>query len=255
MNVKVPAVAVLALALTLTACGSDSSDATVAPESTTASAAPPSASPSPSPLPDAGPALAKAVAATRSQSFSFSLTSGSDSLPGEYDAATKGTRLRSPDPSDTDEMVAIGNDLWVQVEPKTYLHYTVTKFTKDQGLVVLGAPVAALDFLTTARDVTMPGADEYRGVLDLTKTPSANPASAHLGSILAQRIGAPAAEIVFTAKVDAQGRIVQCLLTLPNVDTDGKDSTYTFAASDFGKRVSVKKPTGNIVKAPAGAYG
>ncbi|MFI5909273.1 hypothetical protein [Dactylosporangium sp. NPDC051541] len=227
-----------------------------------AASAPPSpavtsAAPSPTPAVDGGPALAKAVAASVGSDFTFALSSGGASTSGEYDAESKGTRmLPGQSGGDAMEFVAIGDDLWVQVEAGTYLHYSAAKFTARHQMIGATAPVAALDFLGAASGVTVDGAGEYKGTIDLAKVPRSNPAAAHLAALLAERIGATpvSSAVPFTAKLDAQGRINKVTVDLPHAENNGSNLVYGFTAYDYGKQISVGKPTGRIVDAPMDAY-
>ncbi|MEV6931538.1 hypothetical protein AB0M46_44585 [Dactylosporangium sp. NPDC051485] len=256
ITINAPAAVLLAGTLALTSgCGDESTptpSAASAPATTTAAASPPA---SPTPPPDAGPALAKAVAATTASDFSFSLSENGESVTGKYDADTKGVRLDHPEGAQhTLSMTAMGDDFWVEVEPNTFGHYSNAKMPDGNPLLFLSAPVAALDLLAGAGGVTVDGNGEYKGAIDLTKVSKTNPAVVHLVSDFTEHVGASATALPFTAKLDPQGRIDKVQIDLAHGNTDGNTVVYGFSAFDYGKPVSVTKPTGRIVEMPAQAY-
>jgi hypothetical protein len=199
---------------------------------------------------DATAQLAAAVAKTAGQSFTFTVGEPNDNVTGQYDATAKAAKLTTPDSSD--DIVTMGTDLWATVD-KTVQHYDALKFAADDSMALLTDPTAALRFLPAASKVATSGGGAYRGIIDLSAVPAQNPATKHLAGMLAQRVGAAATAVPFTAKVDGQGRLTTVDLTLPKAD-NGKDADYQFVVTGFSIGAPVTRPTGQIVEAPDAAY-
>lgn len=199
---------------------------------------------------DGSARLAAAVARTAGQSFTFTVGEPNDNVTGQYDATAKAAKLTTPD--STDDIITTGTDLWATVD-QTVQHYDALKFTADDSMALLTDPTAALRFLSAASKVTTSGGSAYRGIIDLSGVPQGNPATKHLATILAQRVGAAATAVPFTAKVDAQGRLTAVDITLPKAD-NGKDADYQFTVTGFSIAAPVVRPTGQIVEAPDAAY-
>jgi len=142
--------------------------------------------------------------------------------------------------------------MWATVD-KTVQHYNALKFTADDSMALLTDPTAAVRFMAAASKVTTTGDGAFRGIVDLSGVPPENAATKHLADILAQRVGAAAKAVPFSAKVDAQGRLTEVDLTLPKAD-NGKDADYQFIVTAFSISAPVTRPTGQIVEAPDDAY-
>jgi hypothetical protein len=94
-------------------------------------------------------------------------------------------------------------------------------------------PRNAAEMLAASAQVQKTGDRTFQGVLDMTKSPTADEESL-------RALGDKAKAVPFTAKADQQGRLVELVIDLAAIAPSSGKMTTTY--SDFGTPVSVQAP-------------
>jgi hypothetical protein len=241
------AIAGLALttALGLTACGTKAYET----PSTTSSA--PAAAPV-GQAPAAGSAEAAkelVAAAAKLTTDTFKVTSEMGktlSTSGELDPKAKKAKMTVTLGGGTAtkvDIVQLADDMYMkfdgqlaQLVGKGWMHIDASKlkagstFNQLQG----NDPAGTQAMAKAVTDVEKSGND-FKGTIDLTKTPQYNKDSM-------KALGAKASAVPFTAKVDGEGRLVAMTVEMEGLMTGAGTLTTTY--SDFGTAVDAKKPAG-----------
>jgi hypothetical protein len=237
----------LATALGLAGCGTGSGDTGPSAGATASPGAPAGA-------PAAGSAEAAAelvAAATKLADDTVKIDSKmgealatTGTLDPKAGNATMSMRLGTIASSTKVEVIQIANDMYLKFEGPlakvvgaSWLHVDATKLKAGSSFNQLrGNDPAGTQALTKAMTyVQKTGTNDFKGTLDLTRTPLYNKDSM-------KSLGAKASAVPFSAKTDAEGRLValnvEIETILPGAGT--MKSTY----SGFGSKVDVSKPAG-----------
>jgi hypothetical protein len=262
MELRRLVVGTLVVGLGLAGCASGGSgdEGRAASKATTASVAAPSGpatTPPPSsraaePAGDARAALAKATRKLGDQSMRLRMTmTGVMSATGSADPASGALQMRMQlgDPQGTSfEVRSTGKDIYLkfggELGRKTGDQWMRIKGDSVPGGLGLGSaqdPGDAQRLLRGIKEVRRDGPLGFKGTLDLTKSPSANPSSV-------KALGDKARALPFTARMDEQGRLVGLTLQMDAVNPSVPPMVVRYY--DFGAKVSVTKPSGRIVDAP-----
>ncbi|WP_405100253.1 hypothetical protein [Micromonospora sp. NBC_01412] len=142
-------------------------------------------------------------------------------------------------------MVTIGDDMWLKAKSISdkWLHMDATKLGANgqMNLMPDGDPGGAKKMIGGVVEVKKTGEGAFSGTLDYTK---ANPDDKDI-----KALGEKAKAVPFTAKTDAEGRLVEL-----DVDTSvllASLGKMTTTYSDFGATVSPEKPAaGETEEAP-----
>ncbi|MBO0871435.1 MAG: hypothetical protein J2P15_23015, partial [Micromonosporaceae bacterium] len=110
-----------------------------------------------------------------------------------------------------------------------------------------------LHILGSATNVQATAPTTFAGKLDLTKISTTAIGTRKFLDYVIRAGGDKVKSLDFNATVDGSGYLAQFQATLPAID-NGKDADYRVDFSDFGKPVTVKTPTANVVEAPASFY-
>lgn len=166
------------------------------------------------------------------------------------------------------EMIYIEPDSWVKLElgdlgamipgadkmKDKYQHLDQSK-VKDAGELGLNMedvdPAGSAVLAKGITEVQKTGEGTYAGKLDAS---AVGDDSAALDSDLVKALGAQAKSLPFTAKLDAQGRLTELVISVPAAgDTKAHDITVTYA--DYGNATTPQKPPADkVVEAPASTY-
>jgi hypothetical protein len=142
------------------------------------------------------------------------------------------------------ELIQIANDMYMKftgplakVVGASWLHIDATKLKAGNSFNQLqnNDPAGAQAMAKAMANVQKTGDRDFKGTLDLTKTPQYNKDSL-------KAMGAKASAVPFTAKTDVEGRLVELTLDLQTVMAGAGTMKTTF--SDFGTTVDVAKPAG-----------
>jgi hypothetical protein len=234
----------LATALGLTGCGPTEDKAAPA-------AAPVSTAPA-----DASAALGAAAGKLTKESMHVDITlAGGAAMTGVADS-----RARTADMSmslgtasaDKLRIIRIGDDMWMQAGGSLgalvggsdkWMHLAISEMSSAIGS---GDPAAAAEMLRTATDVQSVGDHAFKGTIDLTRSTTAQSTIKALGD--------KAKAVPFTARTDAEGRLVEMTVDMSTVASAAGEVTTKY--SDFGTPVSVKAPPrSKIIEAPATVKG
>lgn len=250
---KTPRFAVLALGVATVAtfatagCKSDAEKpATTAPTAVATSAAP---------QPTAVEALVAATTKLSEQTNTFTMSmsglasvqgSGSMDRPNRKMSATMD--ISTAGQAISTIVIRIGDDVWVRYSglpglPKQWMHVDVNKLTATSALrSSLDDPSGAVNMVNGLVEVQRDGETGYRGVIDATKSPTANAAVKQLGD--------KAKAVPFTAKQDAQGRLIEMKISMSALQAQLGDMNVTYG--DFGSAVAISAPpAGDVIEAPA----
>jgi hypothetical protein len=160
-----------------------------------------------------------------------------------------------------EDVIGIGNDLWVKadlgsalnrqlgVKTTRWMHVDTTKLGAAANLPFHLAGGDVLDIsglLNGVTDVHRTDARHYTGTINLT---SASGVSA-LSQDDLDKLGAKAKAMPFTATLDERGRLVDVAVDTSSVD---KSVSFKLAISDYGAPVAIAKPASSV-EAPAGVY-
>ncbi|SCL35903.1 hypothetical protein GA0074692_4213 [Micromonospora pallida] len=251
----------------LTACQSDGTPSTAEPAASGSAAT--SAIPS-----DAKEALLASTKEISEGNFSFTINGGELNGAGKVHMPTKSAEMSlvSGDPASADlsmemHLVFIDTDTWVRLqfggsmatampEQTTSGKYQHLDRTKIKGIDQLefdftDVDPAGSEALTKAiTEVRKTGEGMYAGTLDLTKAADSDLLDANVVKALAGQASA----VPFTAKLDAQGRLVELGVDVPAAgDTPAQNLVVTYA--DYGATTAVQKPPADqVVEAPNEVY-
>ncbi|GAA2401422.1 hypothetical protein Cme02nite_58510 [Catellatospora methionotrophica] len=148
------------------------------------------------------------------------------------------------------EVIQLGDQVYMKAAgvpgmPAGWMHIDVAKLGAQSTLrKSIEDPSYTAKMLTTAAQVQWDGTGKVKGVLDLTQSPSMNPA-------MVGTLGDQIKAVPFTATIDDQGRLSTMTVALGAVAPAAGVGDMTIAYSDFGAPVTIEKPAGEIVEAPA----
>jgi hypothetical protein len=155
----------------------------------------------------------------------------------------------------TMNMRQVGNDLYVKVSgtlasslsgdaKKKWMHIDVSKVAEDSALNIKNNdPKATAKILTSAAEVKKTGNTSFAGTADLTKSPTFDASTA-------QGLGDKMKAVPFTAKTDAEGRLVELTFDLAAVAPGGGEMITKY--SELGVPVKVTAPAAaDVVEMPA----
>lgn len=154
----------------------------------------------------------------------------------------------------TIDVVQIGDEVWMKMAgvptlPQDWMHVDTAKLGAASTLrSSIEDPSYSANLLKVASSVEWDGTSKIKGTLDLTKAAGTSAAAA-------TALGEQAKAVPFTATLDAQGRLVSMTVGMskvaPAVGVGDMEITY----SNYGEPVTVEKPSGKIVEAPASILG
>jgi hypothetical protein len=241
------AIAGLALtaALGLTACG------TTADETPTSTTSAPGGTPAANAPAAGSDAAAKELvaAAEKLAGDSFKVTSDMGntlSTKGALDPKGKKAKMTVTLGGGTAtkvDIIQLADDMYLkfdgqlsQVVGKGWMHIDATKLKAGSSFNQLQGndPAGTQAMAKAVTDVEKTGND-FKGTLDLTKTP-------HYNKDSMKALGAKASAVPFTAKTDAEGRLVSMSVEMEGLMTGAGTMTTTY--SDFGTKVDAVKPSG-----------
>lgn len=246
----VAAVGLIALATLATGCSkaADKPGATASASTSAAASAPAAAQGS------ASDALAAAAAkfkdTTAKMTMSMAGGGAAVKITGQLDGPGKKSASVMDVMTLKMEVVQLADQVYMKADgvpgmPKGWMHIDVSKLGAQSSLrKSIEDPSYSAKMLTTAAQVQWDGAGKVKGVLDLSQSPSMNPA-------LAGTIGDKIKAVPFTATIDGQGRLTTMTVALGGLAPTAGVGDMTIAYSDFGAPVTIEKPTGEIVEAPA----
>ena len=213
----------------------------------------PAASPSVESAGQARAALAAAARRLGDDSVRVSLTMGTFmTATGTADPSTSAMdmrmQVRGPQPMAI-EMRNTGKDVYMRFRGRSlgsyadrWMHIGGDRIPARLGFGSAEDPGDAQRLLRAIVDVRRDGPGRYRGTMDMSRTPSPDPA-------LLERLGAKARAVPFTAAVDDQGRLVGITIRMDVLFRSMPSMQVRY--SDFGTPVRVVKPKGRIIEAPA----
>lgn len=212
--------------------------------------------PSLSPSSDRAVALRSAVGRTAGMSFRFTLGSGVRHFDGRYDASTGAVSMSRVVDGRRMAVEVFGDEMLLSglAPDGSVLRVDVTRLPVGNELLLLAAPLLTFRLVTGAERVEASGAEGYGGRIDLEKVDVVG--SATMGRIvtyLAKQAKGRADDVAFTASVDTAGRIAGFRATFPRADL-GEDLRYEFSIIEVGSGVTVTRPAGTVVEAPASMY-
>ncbi|MGC5052628.1 hypothetical protein ACLQ2S_14365 [Micromonospora sp. DT48] len=224
---------------------------------------------------DAKQALLDSTREIRNGNFRFSMSGAGSTAEGQVHQPSQSAeiRLRLGEPTDD---LAIGLDLvhakpdsWVKLDLKgqaatsvpgvdrlnlgKYQHLDQNRIRGNRSLGFDFDKIdpAGSEALTQAvTDVSRTGEGAYSGTLDLSKAAEAG----SLDPTLITTLGAEANSVPFTATTDAQGRLTELVIRLPEAGrAAGQEIKVTY--SDYGNATEATKPTPDqVVEAPPELY-
>jgi hypothetical protein len=207
--------------------------------------------PAPSAVPSADPATELAAAAARLGAGTLRIRSsvqGEMSLTGVVDPEAQNAELKmdmgSVDDGTQADIRKVGDDVWVRLRGplgklagtgRQWLHLSASQMTPASSLAVIPGddPGGALALARAVTAVQRAGPNGYTGTVDLTRTPKYSAATL-------KALGAKATAVPFTARTDAQGRLVQLTVDMSAVASGAGPASMSF--SDFGVPVDVVRP-------------
>ncbi len=229
-------------------------DASAAPPS--GRAAPASSAGASSRPADPAAVLRSAVAGLDGLSFRFTLGGGARHAEGVYQASTGAAALVRVEDGRRREVDVFGSEVLLSgfVPGGAVLRVDADRLPGSSELLPVAAPVAAVCLPTGARKVEVADDDRYTGQIDLAEAGGCGSvATRHLVGYLARQAGDHAGDIGFTAVVGASGRLAEFRATFPEASA-GRDLEYEFAVTEVDPGLTVTRPAGPVVDAPAGTY-
>lgn len=204
----------------------------------------------------AGGRLAAAVARTRATSFTLTLGDESSHASGPYDPAKRIASFTGSENGDTATFTVTADQLYLgglkELGGQTW-RMQIARLKPTSGLTVFTDPLAGLDLLAAAKNVTSATPGRYVGVVDVSAVPAATAGVKAFVTAVTTAGGAAAKAVNVVATVDPQGYVTEFDARLPRLE-GGKDLQYKATFAGFGKPVGVAVPTAGVVEAPAAAY-
>lgn len=204
----------------------------------------------------ADPAAELAAAATRLSEESLKVKLESSGLTAEGKANADGSQmdmkmvLGTGGSDTTMTMRKVGDDLYIKMSGALgkalgaggkWMHVDGSTLPEGHPFAMSGSnPKDASKMIAASTDVTKTGPDAYAGVLDMTKTPNVDEKSL-------SALGDKAKAVPFTAKTDAEGRLVELVIDAGAMMAGAGKMTTTYY--DFGTEVSVQAPPAEDVTA------
>ncbi|GIJ08768.1 hypothetical protein ACFFMR_01585 [Micromonospora andamanensis] len=224
---------------------------------------------------DAKQALLDSTREIRNGNFRFSMSGAGSVAEGQVHQPSQSAEIRVRLGESTDDL-AIGLDLihakpdsWVKLDLKgqaatsvpgadrlnlgkyQHLDQNRIKGNRSLGFDFEKVDPAGSEALTQAvTDVQRTGDGAYAGTLDLSKAADAG----SLDPTLVTALGAEANSVPFTATTDAQGRLTELVIKLPEAgQAAGQEIKVTY--SDYGNATEATKPSADqVVEAPPELY-
>ncbi|GAB3850912.1 hypothetical protein GCM10029963_37840 [Micromonospora andamanensis] len=224
---------------------------------------------------DAKQALLDSTREIRNGNFRFSMSGAGSVAEGQVHQPSQSAEIRVRLGESTDDL-AIGLDLihakpdsWVKLDLKgqaatsvpgadrlnlgkyQHLDQNRIKGNRSLGFDFEKVDPAGSEALTQAvTDVQRTGDGAYAGTLDLSKAADAG----SLDPTLVTALGAEANSVPFTATTDAQGRLTELVIKLPEAGrAAGQEIKVTY--SDYGNATAATKPSADqVVEAPPELY-
>ncbi|WP_144125751.1 hypothetical protein [Catellatospora sichuanensis] len=244
----VAAVGLIALATLATGCKSTGQPGASTSASTSASASAPAQTAA------AAEALAAAAGKLKQTTAKMTMTMSAGvagaNVTGRLDGPGRKTASTMDVMGMKMEFVQIADEVWLKAAdvpgmPKGWMHIDVTKLGPQSSLrKSLEDPSYSSKMLATATQVQWDGTGKVKGVLDLSQAPSVN-------SSMAATLGEKVKAVPFTATIDDQGRLTSVTVALGELAPTAGLGDMKIGYSDFGAPVTIDKPTGEIVEAPA----
>lgn len=248
----------------LAACKSDSPEPAAGDSSTSAAPAIPA---------DPKEAMLASTKEIDKGNFNFTISGGGVSGNGSVHKPSNSAQftMKVDDGSGSTfgmEMIYIEPDSWVKMDfgdlaamipgadkmKDKYQHLDQSK-VKDAGELGLNMkdvdPAGSAVLAKGITEVQKTGEGAYAGKLDAS---AIGDDSAALDSDLVKALGAQAKSLPFTAKLDAQGRLTELVISVPAAgDNKAQDIKVTYA--DYGNATTPQKPPADkVVEAPASTY-
>ncbi|BCJ73996.1 hypothetical protein CS0771_35400 [Catellatospora sp. IY07-71] len=154
----------------------------------------------------------------------------------------------------TIDVVQIGDEVWMKMAgvptlPKDWMHVDTAKLGAASSLrTSIEDPSYSANLLKVASSVEWDGTSKIKGTLDLSKAAGANAAAA-------TALGEQAKAVPFTATLDEQGRLLTMTVGMGQVAPAAGVGDMVITYSNYGEPVTIDKPSGKIVEAPASILG
>ncbi|MEV4410672.1 hypothetical protein [Catellatospora sp. NPDC049609] len=152
------------------------------------------------------------------------------------------------------ETIQLGDELWLKAAgvpgmPADWMHVDIAKLGAESTLKKqMQDPSYTENLLRSAAAVEWDGTNKVKGTIDMTKSPTMNAAAA-------AALGANAGAVPFEATLDDQGRLLTMTVKVGQAIPQAGVGDMTVAYSNYGEAVTIAKPTGKIVEAPAAILG
>lgn len=180
------------------------------------------------------------------------------SAEGAVDPAGKKANLAmkvaAPEASMDFKIVLLAENLYVKYGgipglPKEWMRVDASKIKDGSTLDIMpeGDPMGANNLIKGIVDVERDGDLGFKGTLDLTKSPTADPESLKM-------FGDKVKAVPFTAKVDPQGRLVEMSVATEGVSPLLGEMRVSY--DNFGKPVEITPPkASDVVEMPDSLLG
>jgi len=239
------AFASLALLATIGLAGCEPTEDQAAPGASSTAASPAASAGSATAAAELAAAAAKLAGDTAHLEVSMT---GLMSMTGVVDPQAQTARMTMDMGAVSDgtkaEVRTIGDDVWLKLKGPLgrllgandqWMHLEAADLPAASSFNVLPGndPGGVQAMVRAMTDVRRDGPYGFTGTIDLTKSPKYSP-----GTVRA--LGAGASAVPFTAKTDAQGRLVELTTDLSAVVSGAGNATTKF--SDFGVAVDVARP-------------
>lgn len=144
----------------------------------------------------------------------------------------------------TIDVLMVGKDFYLRMKgipgvSGKWLHVDAAKLAGTSfDIMPEGDPASANRLIQTIVEVERTAEHQFKGTLDLTKSPNADKETKALGD--------KAKAVPFTAKTDEQGRLIELVTDMSSIQPSVGTMTTTY--SNFGIAVSVQKPPASQVQ-------
>lgn len=148
------------------------------------------------------------------------------------------------------DVVQIGDEVWMKMGgvptlPTDWMHVDAAKLGAASSLrTSIEDPSYSANLLKVATTVEWDGTNKIKGTLDMSKAAGTNAAAA-------TALGEQAKAVPFTATLDEQGRLLSMTVGTGQVAPAAGVGDMVITYSNYGEPVTIEKPTGKIIEAPA----
>ncbi|MGI5145395.1 hypothetical protein ACQEVC_03170 [Plantactinospora sp. CA-294935] len=206
----------------------------------------------------AADALAASVKKLNEDTFTVSLKMSVMSAQGAMDPKGKkanlAMKLDVPGQSTDFKIILLADDLFVKYTglpglPKEWMRVDASKIKAGSTLDIMPEddPLGVNNLMKGIVDVERDGERGFKGTLDLTKSPTADPESLKM-------FGDKVRAVPFTATIDGQGRLVEIAADTASVSPLIGDMRVSY--DNFGKPVEITAPkSSDVVEMPAELLG